>query len=669
MGEQTKKTALEVEEKWGDTFKASIDEQKDIDLVSKDLVTGRQVINKSYNQFNGRSLYDCIDDWTKRWNGYLPIAPALTADRSNMFLNFTRNMIISFLSKVALQQPDIKILAVNKNSGQNNMMMAKCLQDLNTFSNNQENAQTKFLESALEAATKGTVIKHEGYLKYEQETDVVESYNSQTGEIKTRKDKQLLFDDCCQENVFIEDFYIANPYQPDIQKQPWVIWKKCQTYDEAEKDLGEMPYWKYVQPGNYSINTEPTTFYRNQLQTELTSNQVEVLKYYNRRKNKHVILVNGIPIYRGVIPFKDGKYPFAKGWHEPFGNDFFWGMGFPQKIMGDQDLINTLWNMMVDKTYGSLSPFGLSSDLDDLVEDTVLEPNKIRKVGDINNWRFETLPGVQQGEQSVLQSAISFIRENSGVEGGHTAASPQGGKVTMRQAMLKQQESLQRLGFTMNYLEDFEKDRTELRINHILQFYSIPKIESVTGKSGKDIENFLYRKISVPESKLPEGKQGTRIIKLVDNDMISGKGRKKLEDEMSVEEARGEVSGTPTEVLAINVDSFYNYEYKIQVVKNSSYERNQMLDQARLMEFANWRINLYQLKPFNIDALIRKIEESQDIDPDEIEQSPSQSNQMNPQMMAAMAQQGQGQQGQQGQQTTPMQQMAPSKNLGLDSMM
>lgn len=208
------------------------------------------------------------------------------------------------------------------------------------------------------------------------------------------------------------------------------------------------------------------------------------------------------------------------------------------------------------------------------------------------------------------------------------------------------------------------RDRTELRINHILQFYSIPKIETITGKSGKEIEDFIYRKVSIPGTKLNGNKQGTKVVKLINDDNLQGKGKKKIQDEMSIEEMKGEISGNPTEMLAINVDSFYNYEYKIQVVKNSSYEKNQMLDQARLMEFAQWRVGLYKLKPFNLDALIRKVEESQDIDPDEIENPQGQANPM--QMMQ------QGQQGQQGQpggnMPQPMQAMAPSQQLGLDQM-
>lgn len=620
-------------------------EREDYQLVIKDVVKGRTVIQKSYNQFNGRTLYDVIDDWSKRWNGYLPATSILTQDRSNIFLNFTRNMVVSFLSKVALGLPDIKTVAVNKTSGMQNKKFAELLHDLNDYSNNAENAQSKFLESALECAVKGTVIKYEGFLKNEQEMEVAEEFDEKTGELKTKKEKRVLFDDCYQELVAIEDFYIANPYQPDVQKQPFVIWKKITTYEEAEFELGHYPNFKYVKAGSYTITNEPTTFYRNSIYTDLQGGQVEVLRYYNKHKNKHIILVNGVPVFQGIIPFKDGNYPFPKGIHEPYGNDFFWGMGLPQKIQGDQDLVNTLWNMMVDKTYGSLLPFGLSSDVDDLVDDTILEPNKIRKVGDINNWRFETLPGINSGEQSMLQSAIGFVKENSGVEGGASAASSKGGKVSMRQAMLKQQETMQKLGFNMSYLEDFELERTKLRIAHILQYYSIPKMEKISGKNGKEIQKLTYRELKITGAKLSDGQEGTKIVKMVDNSQVKGDNeRKKLADEFSVIEEQGELNRTPTEVLAMNVDTFYDYNWSIQIVKGSSYTKNQLLDRAERMEYAQFRLANAQIAPVNTEELMKWVDESYEIDSDKFkpQQKPQE---LDPNAMAMMQGQPQGQVG------------------------
>lgn len=642
------------------TYRPSKEDQTEIKLVMDDFVIGRNILSKGYNYFNGRSLTDCIDDWTKRWNGYVPANSDLLEEwQSRIFLNFTRNSIISYLVKTALSLPESKITAVDKQTGIANKKLAKILGDLNKFSSNNEQGETRFFESAIETSTKGTVIKYEGYLKQEQEFDVPVFFDSKTGKVKTKKEKRIVFDNCYQELVPVENFYISNPYQPDIQKQPFVLWVKITTYEEAETEFKDYSNWGYVEKGKYSFGTEPITFYKNSIPSDLADNQVQILRYYNKSKNKHIILANGVLLYAGPIPFKDGKYPFAKGIYEPYGNDFFWGVGFPQKIMSDQDLLNTIWNMMVDKTYGSLLPFGLSSDVDDIVDDTRLEANKIRKVSDINAWKWETLPGVTGGEMNMIQMALKFVQDNSGnVEGAGDSYSPRGGKLNVRQVLLQQQETMAKLGFSMNFLEDFERDRTELRISHILQFYSIPKIEKITGKKGKEVEQLLYREVRVPEVKLEDGRIGQRIIQLTGK--MDEEKRTAKAEELSVLEAMGDIKETPVEAMAIDINTFTDFNWSVQIVKNSSYEKNAALDQAARMEYANWRLSLLQVVPVDTERLISWVDESFDIDTDQFK--PQQQPMMMPQ------QQMMGQQMPQQQAVQPAQQLAPSQTKELSNL-
>lgn len=612
-------TPLPKEEQMAPTWRADEKEREAGNIATTDFLVGRNVIDKEYNQFNGRNLYNSIDDWTKRWNGFVPPAnPLLDRDQSRMFLNFTRNQVISYLAKVALQRVKAKIKAVEKKTGLNDLRLSQLLEDLNTFSLDAENGDARYLEAAFEACVKGTVIVYEGYRR---ETHMMKSpmrFNAENGELEWKEEERVIFDNAYQEVVPLEDFFIANPYQPDVQKQPFVIWRKITTYDEAYTEFGNYKNWKYVQKGGGpggSVAGTATTFYRNRLFTDISENQCEILRYYNRKKNLFVLLVNGITLYQGPIPRKDGRYPFAKGIFEPFDNFFFWGAGFPNKIMGEQDLMNTFWNMMSDKTFASLLPYGLSSDLDDMIEDDVLQPNKIRKVGDINKWKFDNLPGVTAGEVNMLQQTMSFARENSGdMSGAGNASTPKGGKITARQALLQQQESMQRLGFSMNFLEDFERDRTILRLGTILQFYSIPKIKKITGETGEAVEQLLYRDVRLNGVMLEDGRQGTRLIKLTGTPKTPDE-RAQIADQLSVMEEVGEAKGEPMEAVAIDINTFQDFNLEVQVVRRSSYERNQVLDQAARHEYANWRIAATQFGvPVNAKELVKWVDESYDID-------------------------------------------------------
>lgn len=600
------------------TYQPSDKEKNALKRMAKNFTSDRLVIFRAYNQFNNRSLFDSIDDWAKRWNGYIPPNDLISGNpTSNIFLNFTRNVIIGYLAKVAMELPEPKITAVNKKTGLVNKRLADVLADLNEYSLNEENGPARLLETALECTVKGTAIVYEGYLKNEQKIKSPIEWDEPTGKIETERITRTLFDNCFQMVIPLEDFYPANPYEPDMQKQPHVIWRKITTYSEAWNEFSHYSNWKYVKPGGYTMTAEPTTFYRNNLYTELANEQVEILRYYNRKDNEHIVTVNGVIMYQGAIPFKDGRYPFAKYIFEPFENAFFWGAGAPNKFMGEQDVQNTLINMMLDKTYGSLLPYGLSSDLDDLIEDDTLAPNKIRKVSDINKWKFDVLPGVSGGEQQMFQVIMNLARENSGLVGAGQQFSPRGGKLNVRQVLLAQQEAMQKLTFNMNFLEDGERDRTELRLSHILQFYAIPKIERVTGKNGKEIEQLVYRDVKLNDVGLSNGQRGSKIIKLTDDATAMNPDMKQqMADKLSVLETAGEMTGTPTEALALPISMFENHSYQVQIVKGSSYERNQALDQAMRQEYAQWRLSLAQIVPVNASELVRWVDEAYDIDPE-----------------------------------------------------
>lgn len=584
---------------------------------------GRSIHTKGYNYFGGLNLYEVIDDWTKRWNGYIPpLSPLLDQTQSNIFINFTRNAIISYLAKVAMSPVKAHIVAVNKKTGLPNQKFADILEDLNTYSLRAENAEAKFLMEAMECAVKGTIHVYEGYMKTVQKMKSPVQFDATTGKLKWKEEDRVVFDGCYQEVVQPEDIYIMNPFQPDIQKQPKVLWRKITTKEEAEAEFAHYENWEHVKPGKYSSVNEIATFYRNTLMTDLQKDQVEILRYYNRSKNRHIIMVNGVILFDGPIPFKHGKYPFAKTVNEPFSAEFYWGNGHPNKYMGEQDLINTFINAMADKTINSLLPTGLSSDLDDLIEDDSIEVGKFRKVNDIEKWKWWEAPTVNQGEQNMFLQIMSLARESANTDAG-SSTTPRGGKMQTRQVLLKQQEVMQKLSFNMNFLEDLERDRTELRIANIIQFYSIPKIEKIVGKGGKETTKFMYKELQLTDVKLSDGRKGNRVIKLIGDEHKTKDGRKKLEDDLSVTEEMGELSGTPTEALAVSVDSFMDFNNTVQVVKYSSYQRNQALDQASRMEFANWRIGVSQAIPIkNPQGLIEYVEESFDIDTDLFESAP-----------------------------------------------
>ena len=416
--------------------------------------------------------------------------------------------------------------------------------------------------------------------------------------------------------IRLKDLYFLNPFEPDIKKQPEVLWRQLLSYEEAEKEFGHFKNWKHVKPGMVRMDPAAQTFYANEEESQYDTDRIEVLRRWRMGDARHVISVGNVVLYGGPNPFKDGRTPICGAMYEPYGIDFAFGMGFPQKVMGEQDAMNTAVNLMADKEYNSMLPYGLSSDLDDLIDDEVLQANRIRKVGDINKWKIDSLPGLTSGDITFLQTMLNFAQQFSGTEGGAQATTARGGRLQVRQVLMRQEEMMKKIGFSSQFLEDFERDRTELRVSHALQFYSIPKIEKITGKGRKEIEQLIYRDVEVSDVPLEVGRVGRRKIKLFGNEMTPDV-KERISQELSVEEEMSEMNGMPMEALAVHVDTFHDYNYKVQVERYSSFEENRTLENAKRMEYANWRLSLANVAPVNTQKLIAWVDESYELDTSE----------------------------------------------------
>jgi hypothetical protein len=193
-------------------------------------------------------------------------------------------------------------------------------------------------------------------------------------------------------------------------------------------------------------------------------------------------------------------------------------------------------------------------------------------------------------------------------------------------------------------------------------------MEKITGESGDEINQMTFRDVRIDGVRLPDGRTGTKVIKLVDGTRVKNPMEKaKLADELSVEEMKGEEMEQPTYAIAMSVDSFYDYNFEIQVVKNSSYERNEVLDQAVRHEYANWRLGAQQFGvPVDAQELVDWVDESYDIDSDRFRPKGGQ------QGMPMQQQPGQPQQGtmpQAAETQGPAKQMAPAKMPAMGQMM
>jgi hypothetical protein len=573
------------------------------------------VMGNTYPELKNRTLSDCIAQWQKRFNGYSP------SNQNLMFLNFTRNMVIAYLSKVATTRPEIQITALNK-SGVPNKLLAEVIKDVNQATLVKENGDRKFFAIALSTVVKGTAITYEGYKRNCIIDEEVQDFDSETGEVVTKKQERVLFDDVYQEEVPVEDLMILDPYQPDIQLQPALLWRKLFSLEDFQEEFGQYENAKNVLPG-IVFGAGNTEFYGNNQNSGLQRQyQIEVIRFYHRLMNRHVIIAGGQVIYDGVMPFKHRKYPFAKSIHEPVTSMFFWGVSLPDKVSAEQDSLNGMINMMDEKTLYSLKPFIMSSD-DDLSDQEEIEIGRIMKVSDVNQYVIKEMPGVNAGESNYFSQLQAIMKETAGIYGGATAFTKNGGKLDIRQVMLQQQEANAQMTFSSTNLEDYEADRTNLRIKNIMQFYALPRIEQYGGRNGKQYKRLVYKNVTLNTE--IDGEKGIKSV-YFQNKPTEEEINQTL-DKMERAETTAEQNGDKVKTFMIDVSHFDNHTLEIVATRNSSWMKNQALDQQMRAEYAQQLIGFatqaQQMgQPVNIDMqkLINYVQEAYDIPMGEFEQ-------------------------------------------------
>ena len=502
------------EQKNVDRYDPSEHKRDTIVKLGKRMVELQSLRDQVSPHFQGRSLVRYIDDSVKRWNGIIPPRDNLSLSwESRVFNNFTRNTCLSFLSKVAMKRPTARFVATNK-SGFQDTLRAHILEKGIEYTRNKEDGNRKFFYAALECVTKGTVVVYEGYKKVERKVEEIEKFDFVTGEYKAKSKTILDYNDCFQDVCALEDIFFGNTWDPDVQDQPDMVWRRLYTKSSFFEEWGKYPDTKYVKPGAYSYFTDTNPYYKQRMMDQMGKDLIEVLAWYKKSKDRLIIVANGILIYEGPFPFHHKMYPFAVSIFEPFDANCIYGKSLPDKIASDQDIINTFWNMMINQTKLSIYKPVLNQDRDPL-DEYILQSGRQIQVKSVDDIKILDIPGPDASAIEMLNMAVRFANDNSGnlMQGVAATQASGKGKVTARQAAQIQEQMLQMIGVNVAMFENLEVQELRLRSRNFLQFYTVPeKNEAITGE--KDAMNNFIRVMRVDNTELSDGTHGTSVLKI-----------------------------------------------------------------------------------------------------------------------------------------------------------
>lgn len=563
-----------------------------------------EVRNRTFRQFvsdkGNRTLVAFIDDNDRRVNGYTLTRGEQDKEdwQENNFYPTTRNKLKAIVAAVALEVPELAYKATDKN-GMMSSKRAELIKQLVKHSRTANaNPQIDIFFEAWECAVKGTVVKYDGYLKTKFKRKYIKSYDLINGDVEFDEREELVEDRPIDLLVPLVEFFIRDPFTFDVQDQPDVCWIKHYHKEDIEREFGQSKNIKYIrdkqQIARYKSDTV-SYFYDKWANRVTEMDDYEVVRYYNKFEDQYDIWINGVPILQAPLLWghKDKLYPFSKTIFEPFeGKQFFYGNSLANTLKGQQDIINTLYNSLLDKTYRALVPpmlVGLANkDLLDLEDEFVNQDNKIY-VPDVNQVKPMPYESIQQGDIAMLEIVSRGI-DLASVDANQQGV--QGRGVTAREIVIADENARKLKGVFFMFLEDLWVQKTRIRIVNILTNYMKANIEKVVGPQGVEMLVEGLKIFNIPDVQFSDGSVGmlgVQVIPSPDERDAMRKYKVRLQKppsvaDLEVREQMMQTQGIDYKAIAVSSDYLDDWHFDFVVMLESLYNKDQAKKEAVTIE-------------------------------------------------------------------------------------
>jgi len=530
-----------------------------------------------------RSFNTYIDDSEMILNGFTPSRNdnGKEAWQSNLLDNITRAKLRAIAAGVGLKVPEMAFVATNI-EGLRSPIRAELFKNITRQTYISGNPTLYTFQQIWHMMSHGVIFEYEGYRTGGAMQEVVESFDSVTGEVKTKKEYRKMDGEPFSVIINPSEFYWGTMFVNDIQDQPRIAWIQHFTRREIEMEFSKYPNYKFVKDRTEAGQFAPLQqklYFQEWAERVRTRDDFEVVRYYSKAdegqegKHGYEIWINGVPMLLSPLLWGDKEkiYPFAKQIAEPFANtNFFVGMSLPGILESYQDGKNTILNTLIDKLYRGINPLKLvglqNRDLFDVESEITSQDNTIY-VPDIEAVKFMEHPGINQGELAMLT-----IMER-GIESSTVAPAQQGlesgVEKTARQAIIEDTRARELKGILFIYLEDLWLQKTRLRTEVVLSHYLKDKAAQET-KKGKII--------TIKDYTFGDGGRGTLDIYVAKNK----KDRLSIQEIESREQAMKE-QGEAYKLVSMDADYINDWEIDFSILPESFHKQDMLSQQDELM--------------------------------------------------------------------------------------
>lgn len=510
-------------------------------------------------------------------NGFSMAADDIQGWRSNAVRPVVRNKCISIAAHATAKLIFPKIFAYNQNSDEDRDA-AQVMEDLMEWAADQSNYRAVALRRVIAALTDPASI---GYTEYAETYRRVKLQKKENGEWDYRimLDEILSgFQDIC---VPVDELFIENFYENDLQKQGFLIWRRVISYSLAKAKYGSLypKFNEYVRPGVQALYSDANSYFYYVYDPYMRQYDVEEIIYWNKALDVKIIMVNGVVLTDcdNPNPRLDKLYPFDKFGYELINNRCFYYKSLAFKLQSDANIVNTLYPMIIDGTYLEVMKPMLNVGQEMIASDVVV-PGAVTTLSDPNaklspifgqpiNLRsgMDTLNTV---EESISETSADNLQSGQ----------PQGGSQTAYEISRQEQNAATVLGLFIQMIGQHVKEFGKLRLGDILQYLTIAETDKIEANKDLTYKTFLLH------DKQSGGGTKTRKIKF-DASMSSVPMSKeeRLRASFDTLKEQGGINAD-TELYKVNPELFRNSKFMCMVSPDVLNPRSADLERAYSLE-------------------------------------------------------------------------------------
>lgn len=547
-------------------------------MVRNDVALGHENLHHNYRELNNRSPIDYTDEMERDFNMYRPPRSDDPDDswRANTVRPVVRNKIISIVAHITSSIMVPTTHAQNSND-ERDKISGQVMKDMIKWVVQNSNYERSYLQSVINMCVAPGALFEVQYVEAKKKTKLPD----ETKEGKPWVEKEVI-DDVHSGFQFspvpVTDIYIANPYEGDIQKQRFLARTKRLDYNEAKAIYGDNENFKHVQPGMHQVFDQDSYSFYSQEDHEYEG-MVEEVTYWNRGMDLELCFVGGVLMSDPDRPIKrlDKRYPIAKSGGEPFTtHDFFYRKSVADKLSHDKELVDTLYNMVLDGTFLSLMP-PMANYGDEELDSSVFVPGSIAQLdadskleslaprSDLNSG----MSAIQMIEQSMGESSLSSNLQGVSSEGSQTA----------KEVSLLQKNAMTNLGWLGKMNKQLVEDVGKLVISDIQQHLTVgDAFDTVSPYFRLKYRSFLLSNENV------DGKNVTKKITFDSSyqNKETEKKKDKEKNEMNLLEKEG--WDTDTRLYCVNPEKFRNLSFLVSVDADDMADESESMKRAISLE-------------------------------------------------------------------------------------